>query len=895
MRRALVIVLAAIPGALKAQNPPAPSATVTVDTTSRPVAHAARRSGEIHLDGKLDEPAWQAAPVSGNFIKSYPKPGARAPDQTEVRVLYDDAALYVGIRLFDSHPDSIAAQLARRDASGIYSDWVHLIIDSYHDRRTALRFTVNPKGVKKDVYTSNDNSEDLNWDAVWEVETAVDSLGWVAEYRIPLSQLRFGSSPTGSERIWGFQVQRDIARRQERDTWAAWTPQSPGFVSLFGDLRGLVDVPSPQRLEIMPYASTRLTRAPGSANNPFFHANDVKPSAGADLRYGLPAGLTLTATVNPDFGQVEVDPSVVNLSAFETFFPEKRPFFLEGADVFSFGQVSLQNDYGSQRYFYSRRIGRQPQRAAGGPGVAFVKTPDQTTIAGAAKITGKARGWTVGLLDAVTPQERADVLSVSGDEPGTRYSAPVEPLTNYFVGRLKRDYRAGATVVGSMLTSTIRDVGDPVFKDILRSNATFGGVDFEHGIKKRKWITSGFLAGSHVVGSQQAIASTQLNSSHYYQRPDADYLTFDATRTSLGGHIGEIALAKTGSVYGSLAYKEMSPGLELNDIGFHGRADFRAVSTFLGYQDFQAGKHFRSFGYYGYTNHTWNFGGTSIYQGLAGGAFATFTNLWNAGIGAGVSPAFLSDRFTRGGPLAKVPASWNVGVNGGSDQRKPFWVSGSINYTRDDSGAEFPNISTTVDLRPSTFIHVSLGPSLIIGRSTGQFVRGVADASATSTFGRRYVFADLHQSTLFMNTRVEWTFTPVVSLQVYAQPFVSAGRYSNFKEFTAPRTYDFAVYGRDRGTIVRSASGLYTVDPDGAGAAPAFQFGDPDFNVRNLRGNAVLRWEYRPGSALFVVWQQQRSGFEPIGDFDVNRDVGAIFRTVPTNVFLIKASYWIGR
>ena len=334
--------------------------------------------------------------------------------------------------MFDSHPDSIAAQLARRDATGIYSDWVHLIIDSYHDRRTAERFTVNPRGVKKDVYTSNDQAEDLNWDAVWEVATRVDSAGWVAEYRIPFSQLRFGSS--AGPRTWGFQVQRDIARRNERDTWSPWTAQSGGFVSKFGELAGLVDLPSPRRVELVPYVSTRLTRAPGDPADPFFHASETKPSIGADLRYGLRGGLTLTATVNPDFGQVEVDPSVVNLSAFETFFPEKRPFFLEGSDVFSFGQVYLNNDYSFQRYFYSRRIGRQPQRFPGGPNVLFVDAPDQTRIAGAAKVTGKNGPWTIGLLDAVTTEQRAMVATITGE----RLETPVEPMTNYLAARLKR-------------------------------------------------------------------------------------------------------------------------------------------------------------------------------------------------------------------------------------------------------------------------------------------------------------------------------------------------------------------------------------------------------------------------------------------------------------------------
>jgi Domain of unknown function (DUF5916)/Carbohydrate family 9 binding domain-like len=891
MRRALVFLLAVTPAVAVAQNPPAPAVALAPDTSARRVVTAARRVGEIVLDGKLDEAAWQAATPSGGFMQSYPKPDAAPTDPTEFRVLYDDAALYVGIRMNDAHPDSIAAQLARRDASGIYSDWVHLIIDSYRDRRTAFRFTVNPKGVKKDVYTSNDGAEDANWDAIWDVATRVDSLGWVAEYRIPLSQLRFGNSLTGPERTWGFQVMRDIARRQERDSWSPWTQKDAGFVSRFGDLRGLVNVPTPQRLEVVPYVRTRLTRAPGNPANPFFKTNDVKPSIGSDLRYGLPAGLTLTATVNPDFGQVEVDPSVVNLSAFETFFPEKRPFFLEGADVFNFGQVYLNNDYNTVQYFYTRRIGRVPQRFPSGSNITFAQVPDATTIDGAVKLTGKTRGWTVGLLDAVTPREEADVVLTDG----TRSTTPVEPLTNYFVGRVKRDFRGGASVLGSMVTSTIRSVGDPLFNNLLRSSATFGGIDFEHDMQKRTWIATGFLAGSHVTGNQAAIANTQINSSHYYQRPDQTYLTLDPARTSLNGHIGELALAKTGTVYGSLALKEMSPGLELNDMGFHGRADFRAISTDLGYQDFKLGEHFRNFGAYGYTNHTYNFGGTSIYQGVGSGAYATFTNFWNAGLSAGFNPYYFSDRFTRGGPLAKVPGSWNARVNGGSDSRKPISFGASLSYSHGVAGDQSTNYSLGVDMRPSTSLHVTLSPNLGLQNSTGQFVRSVSDALATSTFGRRYVFANLHQTTLSMDTRVEWTFTPVVSLQVYAQPFVSAGRYSSFKEFRTPGTYDFDVYGANRGTITRSASGVYTVDPDGAGAAPAFSFGDPNFNVRNLRGNAVLRWEYRPGSAIFVVWQQQRSGFEPIGDFDTSRDVGAIFRTVPTNVFLVKATYWIGR
>lgn len=886
MRKALVLLFASVPAFVQAQNA-APAAS---DTSARRVAQATRRSGPVIVDGRLDDAAWASAVPTSGFTQSFPTPGAPATDPTEVRVLYDDQALYVAVRMNDPRPDSIAAQLARRDASGIYSDWVHLIIDSYHDRRTSFRFSVNPKGVMKDVYTSNDGNEDLNWDAVWEVGTRVDAAGWNAEYRIPLSQLRFGNVARGVERVWGFQVQRDIARRQARDTWSPWTRKDAGFVSRFGDLRGLVDLPTPSRLEVMPYASARATRAPGDEGNPFYSRTEFQPSIGGDLRYGLPGGLTLTATVNPDFGQVEVDPSVVNLSAFETFFPEKRPFFLEGSDVFSFGQIRTFNDYGSQQYFYSRRIGRSPQRFPGGS-VLYADVPDQTTIAAAAKVTGKIGAWTLGLIDGVTPEEKARIQL----DDGVRSTTAVEPFTNYFAGRARRDFRDGKSVVGGMVTSTMRGVDDAVFNSLLRSDATFGGVDFEHAMSDRKWIASGFVGLSHVGGSREAIASTQLNSTHYYQRPDADYIEFNPNRTSLDGHIGEIALQKSGALHGSLAFKEVSPGLELNDMGFQGRGDYRAISVLTGYQQDKAGKTFRDYVVYGYANQTFNFGSTSILRAAAGGANGTFNNFVSLGVNAGFNPRYYSDRFTRGGPEAQVPSGWYAGFDLSSDSRKKVILGGGFNYQRDESGGTSPSAYANVDMRPTTSLRIRFSPSVSGGKATGQFVRSVSDPLATTTFGRRYVFADLHPTTVSMDTRVEWTFTPTLSLQMYAQPFVATGRYENLKEFESPRTYDFAVYGRDRGTIERSSSGVYTVDPDGSGAASAFQVADPNFNVRNLRGNAVLRWEYRPGSALFFVWQQERSGFEPVGNFEARRDIGDIFRTVPTNVFLIKATYWLGR
>lgn len=855
-----------------------------------PTIAATRLNGELHIDGALDESAWATASATTTFTQSFPNPSAAPSQRTEVRVLYDNDALYVGVRAFDSHPDSIAAPLARRDALGVYSDWIGISIDSYHDRRTAVSFAVNPRGVKKDELISN-NTEDFNWDAVWQVATTIDSLGWTAEFRIPFSQLKFGIVSFGTDRVWGFEVQRDIARYKERDSWAPVTAESPGYVSSFGDLMGLRDIPVSERLELLPYASAKLTRAPGTSANPFFQRNDIKPSLGGDLTYGLPNGLTLTATVNPDFGQVEVDPAVVNLTAFETFFPEKRPFFLEGSDVFQFGQVQTNASYNSQIFYYSRRIGRAPQLTVPGSNVAYIDAPDQSSILGAMKIAGRTHGWTIGLMNGVTGKETARFMTTDG----TRGTTPVEPLTNYAVGRVRRDFDDANSSIGGMLTTTNRSIANATMGNALRSRAFLGGIDFDHAWDARQWIVSGYITGSRVDGTPAAITATQQSSTHYYQRPDAPYLGVDTARTSLGGHMAEFAIAKRGKWFGSLDYKEVSPGFEINDLGYLSRADYRVIVPDVSFQSNDPGKIFRSYSIFSASFNAWNFGHTLIRQSNDVGANGTFNNLWSAGLQATYSPDQLSDQLTRGGPLALLPAQWKLDGSVSSDSRKAVIATGELQYQHDAAGGFASGVSLTLDARPNSVLHMSLGPTFGVTSSSNQYVQTVADPLATATYGQRYVFANLRQTTLSMDTRLDWTFSTNLSLQLYAQPFVSAGRYSTFKELLAPRSRDFNVYGIDSGTISRSDDGVYTVNPDNANSAPSFQLRDPNFNIRSLIGDAVIRWEYRPGSTIFFVWQQQRSDAQPIGNFDFNRDVGAIFREQPTNVFVVKATFWLAR
>jgi len=878
--------------ALAQAQTPTPDSTQAGPRATKSM-RAVRASSTIKPDGKLDEAAWGSAPASGDFTQSWPKPGGQPTQKTEVRVLYDDDALYVGVRMFDTSPDSIAAQLARRDASGIYSDWVHLVVDSYHDRRSGFRFSTNPKAVQKDVLHSDDRNEDLNWDAVWEVGTSVDSIGWTAEYRIPFSQLRFGGAAKGAERVWGIQVQRDIARASERASWAPWKANDPGYMSFAGDLTGLVDIPSPRRLEVMPYVSTKLVRAPGNSANPFYSSNDFSPSAGADLKYGLPGGLTLTATVNPDFGQVEVDPAVVNLSAFESFFPEKRPFFVEGASIFNLGRLRGGPSYGSQQIFYSRRIGRSPQRFANG---LYVDAPDASTIYGAAKVSGKAGPWTVGILNAVTAEESANIVDAAGVETDT----PVEPLTNYFVTRIRRDFRNGRTIVSGGGTSVNRDLGN-VFEDILRRRAQVGAMDFEHQWKNGMWALTGAFSGSSIGGTTNVITNAQRSSARYYQRPDADYLDLDPTRTSLEGYSTSLGLNKGGAWSMGATLKQVSPGYEVNDLGFMGRVDYRNFGISTNYYHDKQGKIFREYSFGAGTNHAFNYGGDRIWTSMFNYFNFTFNNLWYLGGGTELNPGSYDDRLTRGGPVGRRPTSYGAYIYGGTDSRKRVVYNLNLNWFPDVEGGYSKGFYPNIDIRPSSNVTVSFGPGLSWYHGTAQYVQTRADSTATSTFGNRYVFADIRQTTLSANTRVAWTLSPTLSFQLFAQPFSSAGRYDTFKQLSRPRSLDYDLYGREGGSTITPQTGTsskvesYLVDPDGPGPASAFTISNPDFKTHSLRGNAVVRWEYRPGSALFFVWQQSRSAFEAFeGDFNAGRDIREIFAR-PSNVFLVKATYWFAR
>jgi hypothetical protein len=884
---AAILGLALLATSAKSQQQ---SAVDSTNSTTLAAAYAARAEpASPNLDGKLDEPVWRNALVISGFTQVEPNDGDDPTQRTEVRVTYDNSALYVCARMYDSDPGAIASRLGRRD-SRTSSDLFTMAIDSYHDHRTAFRFSVNPAGVRSDDITTNDDDYgDSSWDPVWSVATRLDSLGWTAEIRIPFSQLRFS---TESEQVWGINFERLTFRTNELVRWS-WAPNTEqGFASLFGHLSGLADIPQPRRLEALPYTLAQSDFQEGADPlNPFNDGSVQSWSGGLDLKYGLTSDLTLDATINPDFGQVEVDPAVVNLTAFETFFRERRPFFVEGANLFQFGAGSGGFVFGAPQLFYSRRIGRPPSRPASEPD-GFVHNPNATSILGAAKLSGKTGGWSIGLLDAVTSREYAKVQL----EDGTRESRLAEPGANYAVASVRRDFRDGGTGVGALATTVNRDLSDPGF-NFLRSAAYTGGMDFFHRFWNNQWVLNGSFSASHIRGDHEAITSAQLSSARYFQRPDQDYVSLDATATSMTGYATSIQLGKVSGnwVYGTDFYA-YSPGLEVNDAGFESQSDriFSGVRVTRRWLD--PGKVFRSFRINATWAQGWNFGGVNQFREAYAGFGGQFLNYWNFSVGGNYSFRALNDKGTRGGPLIESPAAWNTSAFVGTDHRKAVSIAAFGYYARNKYDGWGAGTGVDITLRPTAAIDLTISPSYDRTHSIGMYVTQREDSTAVATYGGRYLFSELLQNSFDATIRTDVALSPNLTVQWYLQPFIATGDYVRFKELAEPRTYNFLYYGVDGASTIEydAESSAYTVDPDGgAGPAEPIRFSNPDFRVRSLRSNLVVRWEYTPGSTLFFVWNHGRSGYENEPTLNLFDEIGSVFSDTMQNTFLVKFNYWL--
>ena len=876
---------------------PARVPDVPATFTATRVAPAARPV----LDGQLDDPAWtRATPIEG-LMQRDPLEGAAATEQVDVRILYDAEALYIGARLFDSSPQEIIRRLGRRDVN-THSDEFRVLLDSYHDRRTAFEFIVNAAGVKRDLLLGDDGGySDDSWDAVWEAATAVDSLGWTVEMRIPLSQLRFSGA---SLQVWGVRFERWIERKNELDMLPLVRKTESGVASRFADLQGLADLPAPRHVELLPYVVGRgHYDTPDSPSDPFDHGSTYLGNVGGDLKYGVTSNITLDASINPDFGQVQLDPAFVNLSAFEVQLEEKRPFFVEGGNIFGFagngsGFAKLSD---RPQFFYSRRIGQPPQREVSLEDSQFVDMPPSSTILGAAKLSGRrANGWSIGVLDAVTAREWATVFDAKTD---LRHSHEVEPLTNYFVGRLKRDLRHGNTTIGFVATAVNRDL-DTTALNTLGSAAYTGGVDFFHRWGHNTYTLAASLGGSYIRGDTAALNAAQQSSSRYYQRPDAKSFHYNALRTSLAGTTGDVFLNRVGGPWTwSVAGEFVSPGFEVNDLGFQERVD-RVSAEVAGRRRWtRPGKLFHHALLEVSLDRGWNYDGDPIQRKVGMYAFGVFRNFWVAELTTSYSGGAIDDRLTRGGPLARTPPSWYVSADAYTDDHKQASVYAFAAATHDTAGGWSLELLPKLTLRPSSAVSLSIAPEYFTGRFAAQYVQAV---SATATDSARYVFANLIEHQVSATLQLNATFSPTLSFQLYAQPFTFTGAYRGFKELRAPQTFTFNTYGRDNGsTITPGAPGdtvcntgpteCFRVDPDGPGSAPAFGLYNPDFRTRSLSVKAVWRWEYRPGSTIFLAWTHSRSNYFPFdASFDVARDFGReLFLDRPTNVLLVKFNYWL--
>jgi hypothetical protein len=842
------LLLALLPGVLAAQATPVTTSVARAPlTTSR----ALRTTAAIRIDGKLDDAPWRSAPVTSDFIQIDPEEGKPSSQRTEVRVIYDDEALYVGVRAFDT--GRVVGRLGRRDMALGDSDWLGVMIDSYHDHRTAFGFDVNPAGVQRDE-TKTINTDDGSWDAVWTVGTSIDSAGWTAEYRIPFSQLRF--SPD-SVQTWGVQFERLIGRRNEYSVSTYIPKKERGGVPMYGHLEGIERIPAGTRLEVLPYTLGRAEYV-DPRTNPYRGKREYFNSVGLDVRYRAASNLTLNATFNPDFGQVEVDPAVVNLGVYETFFAEKRPFFLEGNEIFDFG---LGGTSGGQ-LFYSRRIGRPPTLAAP---TSRSDMPPTTTILGAGKLSGKIAGWSVGTLAAVTDLEEARFL----DAQLVDQRRAAEPRSAYLVSRARRELRGGQSLVGGVLTLVHRDLGDSLLRATFRSGAMTAGVDFRHEWGNRRWAVRGDAALNRIAGDPLALIAVQRSSTHYFQRPDALHLEVDSSATSLVGYSMSANLTKLGGEHwrGDLAAALTSPQYEVNDIGFAVRTDRRDVQGSVTYLQNTPGKILRRWSSNTSVRSEHNYAGEPILTLVASSVSTQTVKYWN--FNASVQRQFRSfdDRLTRGGPIAARPAQVNGSVSMSTDGRKPITGDARMSGSRGDQGIWSWTTGMGVGVKTSGRWNLRVGPTFTRAFAPAQYVTSAADASYTPTYGRRYVFAPIAISELGLETRFNVTVTPRLSFESYMQPLLSSGDYGFAKQLVAARTFDFVPY---------------------TGAIPNL-----DFNVRSLRGNAVLRWEWRPGSTLFVAWQQSRSNAGTLGNFELSRDGRALQATRPDNIILVKLNWWM--
>lgn len=866
-----------------------------LDQSSTKKITAVKLSEKISVDGILSENIWKQ-PGFTEMYQQEPNQGERPTQPTELWVAYDDEAIYFAAKNYDANPDSVLARLVRRDfVWGDPSDGLVLYLDSYGDKRSGYFFYVNAAGTLADGLLENDSKQtDLAWDAVWEGVPQINSDGWSVEMRIPYSQLRFKES---SEQVWGINVERFISRTAET-VMIAYTPRNEtGFASRFPELVGIEGITPPAQLELLPYATGKAEYIGDDPSNPFNPGHKYVPGFGLDIRAGLGSSLTLNGTINPDFGQVEVDPAVINLTDVETAFQEKRPFFTEGVNIYRFGNGGTNNNWNfnwpGANIFYSRRIGRAPQGSL--PSYDYADIPSGTHILGAAKISGRVfDDWQIGTIQALTRREYAEI-----DLSGQRSSAEIEPLSYYSVFRIRRDFNRGNQGLGILSTYTNRFFKDQNLESQLNQNAFVLGSDgWTFLDDERTYVLTGWAAVSRVGGDKQRMITLQRGPGHYFQRPDASYLSVDSSATSLMGYAGRLMLNKNrGPFFINAAVGWLSPGFEVNDLGFGAYSDLINTHLVLSYGFTEPTSFYHNAGINAAAFGSFDFGGNKTQHGYYLGGFLFFSDLSGARLTFNYNPESYNARRTRGGPLSLNPINRSYTLDLNTDNRE-WWVLYTGGSASIGENLNRQQIYANLEFKITPTLTIQFGPDFSKDFFDAQWISAYNDPAATATYDRRYIYANLEQTTLAADIRADWIISPTLSLQVYMQPLIASGKYSEFKSLKKSKSYEFMNYGSEGSTITNnlSSSGAvdsYTLDPDGAGSTDSYTVGNPDFNFLSLRGSAVLRWEYLPGSTLYFVWTQNRADAEPNGEFNFGRSVQNLFNLNADNIFLIKLSYWL--
>lgn len=855
---------------------------------------AVRTNERITIDGVLSESVWKRVGFS-ELLQNEPKQGAEPSFKSEAWVAYDDDALYFAAKYSDSNPDSIFARLARRDFLWPDpSDGCVLYLDSYDDNRSGYFFFVSAAGTLADGLLENDEQpEDLTWDAVWEGVPHMDKDGWSVEMKIPFSQLRFRED---ENQTWGINIERYVSRYAESDM-AAYTPRNEsGFVSRFLNLIGLKSINPSNGVELLPYVIGKAEFIGGDANNPFNNGKKYIPGAGLDLKANLSNSILLNATINPDFGQVEVDPAIVNLTDVEYSFTEKRPFFTEGVSIFRFGRGGSTNfsnfNWSNPNIFYSRRIGRTPQGSL--PAYDYADAPSGTHILGAGKITGQLEnGWKIGTILAATKSEYAKIEANS-----EKSDIEIEPLTYYGVFRAQKDFNSTAQGFGILSTVTKRMFNDNDLEESINKEAYVIGIDgWTFLDSDRTYVLTGWSALSHVTGTNERITSLQRSATHYFQRPDATHISVDSSATSLTGYSGRFVLNKNrGDFQLNAAFGFTSPSFEINDLGYGSYSDLMNGHFFAQYNFTKPTEYYQSTGVGAAIFRSYDFGMNNTSMGYFTNGYWNTKDLYGADFSFIYSPQTTNARRTRGGPLTLNPITRSLNLNFYTDNRQWWVLNAGVSLDRSEN-LNSSEVFADIEIKALPTLTVTLGPDYVADNYNAQWITSYSDISATETFNRRYIFANLKQSTFSANIRADWILTPRLSVQLYLQPYISSGSYNNFKYLERSKSYDFVTYGSKGSTVTKETmddgSSYFKLDTDGAGTSQAKIVWNPDFNYISLRGNAVLRWEYMPGSALYLVWTQSREEVEPSGEFELGRSMNRIMAIRPDNIFMVKLTYWL--